>query len=226
MDGAHYIAQVLRNSSIVQKLDLWCNSIGGSGLQSIADALITNSSLVELRLRRCSVEITEENGPVLREMLQRNGSLEILNLSLNQKVSDTGTFFIAQGLKQNSSLRVLDLLYCGISDEGVESLGEALVENHSLKKLRLGANNDISERGLSVLTECLKANRGLVELTLPGYYGYISAETQKTVNAVRRRNGTPLITVHFLNYLDQMWCSVTVVSCKHFISGKTVFCLY
>ncbi len=195
-EGAHYIAQVLRNSSIVRKLDLWGNSIGGPGLQSIADALITNSSLVELELEWCSVEVTEENGPVLREMLRRNGTLEILNLSFNEKVSDTGAFFIAQGLEQNSSLRELNLQCCRISDKGVESLGEALVENNSLKKLRLGANSGISERGLSVLTECLKANRGLVDLTLPGHYGYISAETQKTVNAVRRRNGTPLITVH------------------------------
>ncbi len=194
-EGARYIAWLLRNSSIVQKLEVWVNSIGGSGLQSIADALITNSSLVELRLKRCSVEITEENGPVLREMLWTNSTLEVLDLSLNQKVFDTGAFFIAQGLKQNSSLRVLNFSYCGISDEGVKSLGEALVENDSLKQLWLGANSGISERRLSVLTECLKANRGLVDLGLP--LRFISADTQETVNVVRRRNETPLITVNW-----------------------------
>ncbi len=86
---------------------------------------------------------------------------------------------------------MLDLYNCGIGDEGVKSLGEALVENDSLKELRLLDNDSISERGLSVLTECLKANRGLVELWLPK-----SAGTQETVNVVRRRNGTPLITVY------------------------------
>ncbi len=59
-EGAHYIAQVLRNSGIIRKLELWDNSTGGSGLQSIADALITNSTLVLLRLANCSVEITKE----------------------------------------------------------------------------------------------------------------------------------------------------------------------
>ncbi len=107
-------------------------------------------------------------------------------------MSDTGAFFIAQGLRQNSSLRKLDLIDCCIGDEGVKSLGEALVENDSLKELRLAGNNSISEQGLSVLTECLKANRGLVKLWLP--YCFRSADTLETVNVVRKRNGTPLIS--------------------------------
>ncbi len=98
------------------------------------------------------MDITEENGPVLREMLQRNSTLEDLDLSVNREMSDTGAIFITQGLKQNSSLRKLDLCSCGIDDEGVESLGEALVENDSLKVLWLKHNYGISERGLSVLS--------------------------------------------------------------------------
>ncbi len=171
------------------------SSVGGSGLQSIADALITNSSLVELKLWCCSVKVIEENGPVLREMLQRNSTLEVLDLSFNHEVFDTGAVFIAQGLKQNSSLRVLNLDRCCIGDEGVKSLGEALVKNDSLKKLSLWANNDISEQGLSVLTEGLKANRGLVDLLLPLQFRSAYTCTQDTVNVVRRTNGTPLITI-------------------------------
>ncbi len=198
-EGAYYISQVLRKNSIIRRLDLGSifntNTIGGSGLKSVAEALITNCSLVELELNRCCVKITEENGPVLIDMIQRNSTLEVLGLSNNPEVSDTGAFFIAQGLKKCSSLRVLDLRYCGISDEGVESLSEALVENDSLKKLKLGDNNRISERGLSVLAECLKANEQLVKLELP--YCFRLADTQETVNIVRRRNGTPLITITY-----------------------------
>ncbi len=192
LEGAHYIAQVLRNSSIIRVLYL-C-SIGGSGLKSIADALITNSSLVELSLRRCFVKITEENGPVLKEMLQRNSYLEALDLYGNPVVSDTGAIFIAQGLKQNSSLRVLNVGSCRIGDEGVKSLSEALVENDSLKELELWGNR-ITQQGLSVLTECLKANRGLIKLNLSRWFR--SAGTQESVNVVRRRNRTPLITVTY-----------------------------
>ncbi len=193
-EGAHYIAQVLRNSSIVRGLKLSGCSIGESGLKSITDALITNSSLVSLSLYDdCSLKITEESGPVLRDMLQRNSTLEELYLHRNDQVSDTGAFFIAEGLKQNSSLRELVLRGCGIGDEGVKSLGGALVENDSLKELHLWDNDGITERGVSALTECLKTNSGLVKLLLSDRHR--SAAVQEAVNVVRRRNGNPLITV-------------------------------
>ncbi len=125
-------------------------------------------------------------------MLQRNSTLKDLDLSFNPDVSDTGAIFIAQGLKQNSYLRVLKLDSCHISDEGVESLGEALVKNDSLKKLSLWDFRGTSVRRLS---ECLKANRGLVDLTLTRHFR--SARIQEIINAVRRRNRTPLISVHY-----------------------------
>ncbi len=193
-EGANYIAQVLKHSSIVQRLELGGGcSIGESGLKFIVKALITNSSLVELVLYDCSLKITEESGPVLRDMLQRNSTLEVLWLSYNDQVSDTGGFFIAEGLKQNSSLRVLDLRWCGIGDKGVKSLGDVLVENDSLKELYLYNNDGITKRGHSVLTECLKTNSGLVRIGLPDWH--TSAGVQEAVNAVRRRNRKALITV-------------------------------
>ncbi len=89
-------------------------------------------------------------------MLQRNSTLEELDLSINKQVSDTAAFFIAEGLKQNHSIRVLNLAGCDIGDKGVKSLGDAVVENDSLKKLDLYGNEGITERGLSALTESLK----------------------------------------------------------------------
>ncbi len=91
---------------------------------------------------------------------------------------------------------MLILRRCGIGDEGVKSLGDALVENDSLKELDLRYNGGITERGLSALTECLKTNSGLVELWLSDRH--TSAGVQEAVNVVRRRNGNPLITVSYL----------------------------
>ncbi len=172
-EGTHHISQVLRNSGVVRQLSLHSFGmvhVGESGLKSIAEALITNSSLVELNLYGCFVKITDENGPVLREMLQRNSTLKVLDLSVNPQLSDTGVAFIAEGLKQNSSLRVLKLGHCRIGGEGLGSLSDALVVNHSLKELYLWNN--------AVLRSTV--------VTL-----------ERTVNALRRRNGTPLINVVF-----------------------------
>ena len=87
-EGASYIAEALRTTRASRKLDLDDNPIGDKELQYIAEALTTNTSLIELNLRGCSLRITEENGPALTEMLQRNKALNKLDLSSNEAISD------------------------------------------------------------------------------------------------------------------------------------------
>ena len=117
--GASYIAEVLRTTSALRKLDLWNNPIGSKGLQSIAEALTTNTSLVKLNLRGCSLTITEENGLTLTHMLQRNKTLRHLNLFDNSNLSDHQASFIINGLKENSTLKTLGLRGCGFTDEDI-----------------------------------------------------------------------------------------------------------
>jgi Ran GTPase-activating protein (RanGAP) involved in mRNA processing and transport len=116
--GASYIAEALRTTGALRKLNLEYNPIGDKGLQYIAEALKTNKTLTELSLSICELIITEENGPALTEMLQRNKTLRELNLSWNKAMSDNATSFIIEGLKKNTTLKTLDLVYCGITDQG------------------------------------------------------------------------------------------------------------
>ena len=117
--GASYIAEVSRTTSVLRKLNLWGNPIGSEGLQSIAEALTTNTSLIELDLNGCSLKITEENGPILSNMLQKNKSLRELYLFNNSSLSDHQASFIINGLKENTTLKTLDLSGCGFTDEGI-----------------------------------------------------------------------------------------------------------
>ena len=116
--GASYIAEALRTTRALRKLDLGGNPIGDKGLQYIAEALTTNTTLTELYLFLCELGITEENGPALTEMLQRNKTLRVLNLSYNEAISDNAASFIIEGLKKNTTLKTLDLRNCGFTDEG------------------------------------------------------------------------------------------------------------
>ena len=115
-EGASYIAEVLGTTRALRKLYLGFNPIGDKGLQYIAEALTTNTSLIELNLQFCSLRITEENGPTLTEMLQRNKTLRDLDLSYN-KVNHQASFFI-EGLKKNTTLKTLNLSMC-ITYEGI-----------------------------------------------------------------------------------------------------------
>ena len=110
----------MRTSRALRKLDLHGNPIGDKGLQHIAEALITNTTLTELNLSACELRITEENGPALTEMLQRNKTSRELNLSWNEAISDIAESFIREGLKRNTTLKRLDLSYCSIKDEGIK----------------------------------------------------------------------------------------------------------
>ena len=257
--GAQYIADVLQNTSIVHTLLLGSdrNTISECGLKFLLESLLTNCSLVTLELcgnilhHNNVLKITQESGPVLCQMLQRNKTLTALDLSWNRGVSDTGAFFIAEGLKLNTSLRTLRLSGCGINaegakfisgalgintslkvidlacnelgdtgvgylanalkqndslkelhlseylmtDRGLELLAVALTVNKSLEVLDLRGYHSISVGGLSVITEHLKRNIGLVELCLPVQL-MPASRLLDTVNEARRRSGLPLIEVH------------------------------
>ena len=133
-EGAASIAEALQCSAVMDSLNLTDNLISGEGLLSIAKALITNTSLVKLNLCQCSAEITEENGPVVTEMLQRNKTLKELDL-MNNDISDTGVYFIAEGLKKNSALKCLKINT--ITAQGGKILATAISTNTSLVELEL-----------------------------------------------------------------------------------------
>ena len=112
--GTRYIADVLQNISIVHTLNLGYGGVGNETipeceLKCIWESLITNCSLVALQVHGKTfsnnvLKVTHESGPVLCQMLQRNKTLTELRFISSIGVSDTGAFFIAEGLKLNTSL--------------------------------------------------------------------------------------------------------------------------
>ena len=97
---------------------------------------------------------------------------------------------MAEGLRHNEGLKTLSISCCEIADRGVEVLGNALMFNKSLKKLSLYGNSCITEKGLSVFTECLEGNDSLEKLYLP--WRFHSSNTQKAFNAAWQKRGLPL----------------------------------
>ena len=136
-------------------------------MKCILESLLTNCSLATLDLRGWVTSITQESGPVLCQMLQRNNTLTELDLTRNSGVSDTGAFFIAEGLKLNTSLRSLWLSECGISAEGAKFISGALEINTSLKVIGL-SGNELGDTGVGSLANTLKQNDSLKELYLGG----------------------------------------------------------
>ena len=203
-EGAAYIAKVLQSSHVINYLNLGSNEIGSQGLQCISQALITNSSLVELDLSYCKLVISEKNGPVISEMLLKNKTLKVLILSYNtdkgpafadmlqqntslKQISDIGVSYIAEGLQINISLRRLDLLLSGITFVGAKYLSNMLMVNNSLTSLDISLNPAIGDKGVAHLAESLKKNRTLETLDI-GSCNITDTGAASLTNALRTNN--------------------------------------
>ena len=191
-EGVHHIADLLTNTNVVHKLDLSGNRVGTEGLKSLCGALATNTSLTELVLSYFSIVVSEDNGPVLTEMLRRNNTLKVLNLSGNI-LTESACHYIATGLKDNTSLRELNLFNCGVTDQGLEILSTGL--NDYIEVLHLDGNTGITISWLKTLARHLITPARLRWLRIPCHLKSSITSVFGPVNEVRMRNGLPKIDV-------------------------------
>ena len=134
-------------------------------LSPLSTALTVNNTLVELSLKKCDIRVTGINGRALAEMLRLNKSLQVLNLKTNPKVGDCGAFYIAEGIKSNTSLKTLNISKCGLTSKGANDIARALVENKTIQSLSID-KNDLLDAGVVLLAKALKQNVTLTDLNL------------------------------------------------------------
>ena len=135
-DGVLHIADVLKSTDSLKKLSLSNNFIGDRGLQTIAEVLTSNISLIKLKLCYSSLWITEKNGPILTKMIQSNKTLRVLDLSYNPAVSDAQISFIIEGLKKNTTLKTLKLSGCNVTDGGCHIIRSSTSTCKIIRKLK------------------------------------------------------------------------------------------
>jgi len=75
--------------------------------------------------------LNDNDSSAIAELIRRNKSITLLNLSVNQ-ISDSGVKLIAEALKVNTTLKYLSLSYNFIGKEGLVSLSESLRVNRTL----------------------------------------------------------------------------------------------
>ncbi|XP_032553523.1 leucine-rich repeat-containing protein 34 isoform X3 [Chiroxiphia lanceolata] len=160
--GAELIAGALhRNRSLVH-MRMTGNKIGNQGGMFFASMLQSNSTLQKLDLGDCDLEETTVH---IAKMLKINSSLVELHLSKHE-MKNFGVERLCEALYENSSLRYLDLSCNKITSDGVKFLGELLKRNQSLVILNLNANR-IEDVGATYLSEALSLhNRTLQALSV------------------------------------------------------------
>ncbi|XP_073674419.1 NACHT, LRR and PYD domains-containing protein 3-like [Garra rufa] len=147
------LASALRsNPENLRYLNLSGNKLGNVGMNHLSGVL-KNCKLEKLVLRFC--DITKEGCTALTSVLKSKSShLTHLDLSENQ-LHDNGVKNLFAALKDpQCKLEILELRYCGITDEGCACLPSALELNPShLRELYLNGNN--LRRVMNVLSDLI-----------------------------------------------------------------------
>ena len=108
--------------------------------------------------------ITEKGASALAEMLKENRTLRQLDVSVNS-IGDGGATALAEMLKENRILQQLNVSNNSIGIGGATALVEMLKENRTLQQLNV-SQNSIVEGGATALAEMLKENRMLQQLNV------------------------------------------------------------
>ena len=133
-------------------------------------ALTSNSSIVELDLSGCYLDLEGANGEALSLVLKTNNTLRALNLSGGEEYSQKVSLkYICDGLTYNTSLAYLNLSGCipNIAEEDQLALFHMLKTNTTLKSLILDRNFwEVGDVMVPFLAQGLAQNRGLEILSL------------------------------------------------------------
>ena len=155
------IPPLLEKSTVLSKLSLkilkaipFSNAKGicGFAICDIFKSLQHNNSLVHFNLSNTRLVATEDTAQALTTMLQVNKTLTHLDLSTNQKFSDSGAYCVCQGLQHNTTLVYLNLSYTEMTDKGAEYIAQAIESNCSLQILDI-SRNKLSVRGLACIAK-------------------------------------------------------------------------
>eukprot|EP01028_Stygiella_incarcerata_P001048 TRINITY_DN1164_c0_g1_i2.p1 TRINITY_DN1164_c0_g1~~TRINITY_DN1164_c0_g1_i2.p1 ORF type:complete len:333 (+),score=72.29 TRINITY_DN1164_c0_g1_i2:115-1113(+) len=161
----HYVIHSIQS---LKELDISTHrgKIEKEELVSIAENFVTNTSMKMLNL--CYCEIGSVGAAILSEILEKNSSLETLDLSGNSGIGDEGCIRIADAMIMNTSLKSLILHQCGIGSVGATRIGQMLETNSSLETLDLDYSWGIGNEGCLRIAEALEINASLKVLILSG----------------------------------------------------------
>ncbi|KXS14886.1 RNI-like protein [Gonapodya prolifera JEL478] len=163
--GAHVLANVLKENHSLVVLNLEGNDILKDGAQALSESIKVNSTLREIYLR--GNRIGNDGAKSLALALNNNSVLTTLSIDYN-KIGDAGVQAIADTLlKDNFTMRVLNLGGNRIRTDGAIALAKTLGLNSRLERLNL-EHNKIGSDGARALSQGLKTNKSLNLLNLYG----------------------------------------------------------
>ncbi|KAH3732999.1 Protein NLRC3 [Pelomyxa schiedti] len=159
--GASDIAELLKATPSIRKLNLSCNAIGEQGASALANCLKQSTSLIELDLSYNT--LSDAGAQALSRGLKYNTTLTALNLSGNN-IHDAGIKAISRAIKSNKTV-----MYLKLSDNFIDSSGLTLAK--ALRRNKTITHISLDGTGIGVLWsdsigETLQVNTSILEINL------------------------------------------------------------
>ncbi|KAL4433323.1 hypothetical protein ABPG74_017427 [Tetrahymena malaccensis] len=186
--GVIQISEVLKsNHQQLIQLDLENNKIKDLGAKTLFKALLQNNSLNKLNLSQN--QIGDACSQELKELLENSMTLQELYLKWNNFRQDGG-ICIAQGIKKNQSLKVLDISFNNLGSHQSKKMlssekdltpsigkqfAEAFIQNKKLIHLDM-SNCNLEEPECQLIQEAIKKNTILFGLHFEGNSNYFVDE--------------------------------------------------
>lgn len=141
-----------------------------SRFRQLLQALRVNTTIKSLDISKASLpnDASDETCQALRSLFEENKTLEELDISGEHAHLEIARFGIGlsdalEGLKKNTSLKVLKIEYQNLSLQGANTLASVLMENDTLEHVWC-EHNGISLQGFTVLINALAHNFNVLYL--------------------------------------------------------------
>ena len=163
----YFLAHVCKMAAGEFKVDLERCSIGDQGCKYLVSGLHkyldTHSAVTTLFSMNMGSNAISHHGVHHLKI----GCIDVVNLSYNDLISkqDVICGTLAKQLKNNTTLKQLWLVRCGLNSQSAESLAEALTTNKHLEQLNI-SDNALCNDGIQHLAHALRINQGLKYLDL------------------------------------------------------------
>jgi Ran GTPase-activating protein (RanGAP) involved in mRNA processing and transport len=168
-ENVQQLHAVLRQNKVLEYLDLTSSGLGSAGLAEIAPVLYHNTSIRVLDLTGNGLDDIE-SANVLRELIRRNKTITSLFVAHN--AFGRNAFAVRrflEGVRSNTTLQKFDLRYCGLDDQGISVLANALaVRNASTLGLYLNSNAITSVGARALVDDNVEVVKTLTQLSLMG----------------------------------------------------------
>jgi Ran GTPase-activating protein (RanGAP) involved in mRNA processing and transport len=149
--GVEFLAVALEEGTIQPRcLNLSGTDIGSSGVMRFAEALRSNTSLINLHLSGCQIGVS--GARAIAEALKQNKTLLTLNLD-NAQIDLEGVKLIIDALNENTTLLKLDLSGIRLGVEGAKYLAKVW-QNKKLDSLIL-SNTGLGLEGVKFIMAAL-----------------------------------------------------------------------